>query len=233
MSMKIPLYLSLTAAEFRVCQELPPHCAWMACHFSPYGTGLTNLPSHIPAGSLLILNDRTPVHSHDPELVCEALLKIVRKFSCRGVLLDFQRPDCPQTAAIAAEAAKLPCTVILSECYAKGLSCPVFLNPPPLHIPLKQYLAPWHGREVWLEVALDSAAMTVTQAGSIYEPCPYDAQTEYPFCNEEIHCHYRIERSNDQVQFLLRRDLSDIDALLTEAQALGVTGAVGLWQELG
>lgn len=231
--MKIPLYLSLTAAEFHACQKLPSHIAWMACHFSPYSTGLTNLPGQLPEGSLLILNDRTPVHNHDPGQICDALLHIVRRFSCRGILLDLQRPNCSQTAAIAVEATNLPCPVILSEHYAQNLSCPVFLSPPPLHIPLKQHLAPWHGREIWLEAALDSAAMTVTQTGSRYEPYPYDTQAEYPFCDEDLHCHYRIDRSADQVQFLLRRDPIDIDALLTEAETLGVTGAVGLWQELG
>ncbi len=233
MSMKIPLYLSLTAAEFRICPELPTHSAWMACHFSPYGTGLTNLPRKLPEGALLILNDRTPIQCHDPKQVCDTLLTVAEQFQCRGILLDLQRPDCPQAAAIAAEAAKLPCPVIVSELYAKYLSCPVFLPPPPLQKPIRQYLSPWQGREIWLEAALDSAVITVTRSGSTCLPHPYEAQTHFPFSDDDLHCRYRMVTAEDRVCFTLQRSREDVNALLEEAEAFGVAGAVGLWQELG
>ena len=44
LSMAIRQYLAMTAAEMTQAGSLPRHAAWMACHFSPYSTGLTNLP---------------------------------------------------------------------------------------------------------------------------------------------------------------------------------------------
>ena len=54
--MAIRTYLAMTASEFAKADPLPPHVAWMACHFSPYDSGLTNLPRKLPTNSLLILN---------------------------------------------------------------------------------------------------------------------------------------------------------------------------------
>ena len=88
--MALPLYLALTAAEFQNCSSLPEHAAWMACHYSPYGLGLSNIPKDLPQGSMLILNDRTPPCRHDPELIARQLGEIAERFQCGGVLLDFQ-----------------------------------------------------------------------------------------------------------------------------------------------
>ena len=52
--MAITPFLAMTAAEIEHSTPLPPNVAWMACHFSPYGAGLSNLPKNLPAGSLLI-----------------------------------------------------------------------------------------------------------------------------------------------------------------------------------
>ena len=72
--MAMARYLAMTAAEMMGGAPLPGKTAWMACHFSPYSTGLCNLPAALPPGSLLILNDRTPIHGHDPERICRELV---------------------------------------------------------------------------------------------------------------------------------------------------------------
>ena len=66
-------YLAMTAAEMMGNAPPAEGVAWMACHFSPYSTGLCNLPHALPPGSLLILNDRTPIHGHDASRVCREL----------------------------------------------------------------------------------------------------------------------------------------------------------------
>ena len=66
-------YLAMTPAEFNSVSQPPPDFAYMACHFSPYGTGLGNLPTVLPPESLLILNDRTPIHGHDPQRIFDQL----------------------------------------------------------------------------------------------------------------------------------------------------------------
>lgn len=230
--MAIVLHLAMTAAEFTACSPLPGHIAWMACHFSPYGTGITNLPKHLPPGSLLILNDRTPVCGHDPALVAQTLDTLVKRLKCGGILLDFQRPGCEQTNRIAAEIAKLPCPVAVSELYAGALDCPVFLPPVPLHQPLADHLAPWQGREVWLEAALDSLQITVTEKGSEYTPLPWEAEPEIRFTDGCLHCGYTTTIQPGLARFSLHRTRPMLNSLLTEAEKLGVTHAVGLYQQL-
>lgn len=232
--MALPLYLAMTAAEISCAQALPARCAYMACHFSPYGTGLSNFPQTLPKDSILIVNDRTPVQGHDPELIAAQLTQLVEEWEAAGILLDLQRPGIPQTAQIAnAILSALPCPVGISECYARDLSCPVFLSPPPPDRLLSEYIAPWQGRELWLEAALDAQIITVTPKGSRVTQNFSPIHTDYPHEDMRLHIHYKIEPSPDQIRFTLHRTPEDLTALLQEAEALGVTHAVGLFQELG
>ena len=229
--MALPLYLALTAAEFQNCSSLPEHAAWMACHYSPYGMGLSNIPKDLPQGSMLILNDRTPPCRHGPELIARQLGEIVERFQCGGVLLDFQRPDIEENAAVArAVTDALPCPVGVSKLYANGLSCPVFLPPVPHHIPLEKYLSSWSGREVWLDAALDCQTVTVTESGAAF--APGTPTPESGLRDKELFCHYTSEIFADRIRFTLYRTAEDLRDLLASGEALGVTRAIGLWQEL-
>ena len=58
--MGISHYLAMTGVEIAAAEALPENIAYMACHFSPYGTGLTGAPEVLPKHSMLILNDRIP-----------------------------------------------------------------------------------------------------------------------------------------------------------------------------
>ena len=231
--MAIPLYLAMTAAEFGGAAGLPAHPAWMACHFSPYGTGLTNLPRQLPNGALLILNDRTPIHGHDPARIASTLTEVMQTWGCSGLLMDFQRPGCSEAADIAAALAELPFPTAVSDLYAQKLDCPVFLSAPPLRKPLREHLAPWQGREIWLEAALGGECATVTEKGCSFAPLPAGETPECPQTDEPLHCRYRIDAAPGRIQFILRRTRENLDTLLAEAASLGVTQAVGLYQELG
>lgn len=232
--MGIPHYLAMTAAEFRAAQSLPPAPAWMACHFSPYGTGLSNLPRKLPEGALLVLDDITPICGHDPNVIEAQLALCVEARKCRGVLLDFQREGYAEAAALAAHlTSTLPFPVCVTAGYGKDLTCPILLPPVPCDISLKDYLAPWQGREIWLETALDGTEIMLTEEGSSIHPLPHPQPPADGFLEETLHCHYRIETREDTAVFSLWRTQEDLDALLTEAEALGVTLAVGLYQEFG
>lgn len=228
--MEIPLYLSMTAAEFAHCRNFPARTAWMACHFSPYGTGLTNLPDILPKGSLLILNDRTPVHGHDPTQIRQELANTVATLDCSGILLDLQRPNCPETKAIIRQVLTLSCPVCVSDIYGKGLDCPIFLPPIPLTQSPEEYFAQWKGREIWLDVAAECAVFTVSKTGCHQQPC--DPPKKLPFREEHLCCHYRTELQVDVASFYLHRTKEDLRDLLNRCAAFGVTTGVGLWQEL-
>lgn len=232
--MAIPLFLAMTSREIHQNAEIPENIAWMACHFSPYGTGLSNLPDALPPGSMVILNDRTPVCGHDPALIAAQLDAVVEDNRCSGVLLDFQRPDAGETALIAETLVKtLTCPVIVSHLYAEDLSCPVFLPPIPLHIPPDKYLCPWQKREVWLECALDGATLTVTADGCDIHGLPNPQTQHYPHKDTGLCCHYEIELDEKQALFRLGRTPDDLKELIHSAERGNVTHAIGLFQELG
>lgn len=231
--MAIRRYFAMTAAEIRSNSLLPPGTAWMACHFSPYSTGLSNLPRDLPPDSLLILNDRTPIHGHDPERITGQLAELLEALDCRRLLLDFQRPGVEETAALAGHLVQaLPCPVAVSDLYAQELGCPVFLSPVPADMALGDYLAPWQEREVWLDLALDGEIITLTEEGAAAAPLPPGTVLEGGYREETLHCHYQITLSDSAAKFSLWRTAEDLEALLAEAENLGVTTAVGLYQEL-
>lgn len=232
--MALPCYLAMTAAEFGAAETLPERIAWMACHFSSYGLGLSNLPQQLPAGSMVILNDRTPPHGHDPALIAQQLSELLEALHPSCILLDLQRPDVQETALIAHSLAKaLPCPVGITQQYAKELDCPVFLPPPPLHVPLQTHLAPWKGREIWLELAPETETITVTAEGAQTEPTAPLPLHEPVFEESLLHCRYHTAVTADRAAFALQRDKEHLSGLLEEAEALGVTQAVGLYQQLG
>ena len=231
--MAIRQYLAMTASEIAANSPLPPQIAWMACHFSPYGTGLTNLPHRLAPESLMILNDRTPIHLHDPLRIACQLNSLLERFSCAGLLLDFQRPGCGETGRLCAFLSDtLPFPVVVSSLYARYTDSPVFLPSLPCHIPLEKYIAPWQGREIWLEAALDAEEITLTPQGAAFAPLPPGAAVPEGFAEESLHCHYSVAVEADAARFTLWRTVEDLNALLAEAEHLGVTTAVGLYQEL-
>lgn len=219
-------YLAMRLAEFDPNGEIPPKTAWMVCPFSPEWT----TPPALAPGSLLILTDEELPAEIDQEQIGQA----VRAMDCAGVVLDFQKQKTAQTAAFAARlTASLPCPVAVSEAYAAGLDCPVFLSPCPHHVPLSEHLAPWQGREVWLDLAVDAEVITLTAEGAVISPMVPEESP--PLCHREerLHCHYSIETETDCARFTLWRTKEDVDNLQQKAEALGIKTFVGLRQELG
>lgn len=232
--MAIPLILAMTGCEISKKAELPPRIAWMACHFSPYGTGLSNLPNALPPDSMVIVNDRTPVCGHEPERIAAQLTALTEKLHCSSVLLDFQRPDEPEAASIAEAIVRtLPCPVGISAFYARDLPCPVFLPPAPPHIPLDAYIAPWKGREIWLEAALDGSVITITEKGSTVTPLLFADPADHCHADADLLCHYHMDVQPDHIHFHLYRTQEDLADLLTTAEKTNITKAIGLFQELG
>ena len=226
-------YLAMTAQEISVVSPLPPKIAWMACHFSPYGTGITNLPQRLPEGSILILNDRIPICGHDPERIAPQLQQTVDTLGCSGVLLDFQLEH-PELLPMAAQLTKkLSCPTAVSDRYADRLDCPVFLSACPHHKFLTDHIAPWQGREIWLDLAMDAERITLTEAGAAIHSLPLGGHPPGGHWEEELHCHYSIETGADVARFTLWRTREDLQALAQDARRLGIQTLVGFWQEQG
>ena len=229
--MALPLYLAQTAAEM-AGNPHSGHLAWMACHFSSGGKGLSNLPEILPAGAMLILDDSTPLDGHDPALIAAQLSEVIAGQRCESLLLDFQRPQIPGQQELAELlTASLPCPVGVSEAYAQELTCPVFLSPVPPDQRLSDHLTPWQGREIWLEAALEGITLTLTEAG-----CSVEALYDFPedgLAEEQFHCHYTVGTAAESAIFRLWRTRADLENLLKEAETRNITKAIGLWQELG
>lgn len=231
--MAIAPYLAMTPGEMMYRLPLSARVGWMACHFSSSGTGLSNLPASLPPEALLILDDSTPMNGHDPAQIAGQLEACASKHGCPAILLDFQRPGQPQAEALVSflmQALSLP--VIAAKDYARHCGG-VFLPPVPADVPLREYLAPWQGRDIWLEAALDALEITLTEQGAAAVPLSgREAREEKGFSDSRLHCHYRCKVQENTAVFTLWRSPGDLSSLLEEAATLGVTAAVGLYQEL-
>ena len=71
----------------------------------------------------------------------------------------------------------------------------------------------------------------ITPEGAAILPLPF-SESEEGHREENLHCRYTLQLSEDSARFTLRRTREDLDALLEEAEKYGVTTSVGLWQEL-
>ena len=224
-------YLAVTPAELGCAQ--PAKLAYMACHFSLYTTGLSNLPEALPSRSMLILSDQVPIHGHDPYRVLEQLADAIEALGCDSLLLDFQRPGNDETARLCRLLAEqLPCPLGISHHYAGDLDCAVFLPPPPLDMPLEEYIASWKPRRLWLEAALEAAEFAITDQGCRVTPLPYQAVQEDSFIEEALHCRYRCQVDTGEIRFSLYRTADQLEALLQEAASLGIEKSIGLYQQL-
>lgn len=225
--MGLPFYLAMTGAEIHSIQPLSDPIAYMACHFSPYSTGLSNLPWQLPAGSLLMLNDRIPIFGHDPERILAQLQEAVEVFSCDGVVLDLQRDGYSQQQRLCELLTEgLACPVAVSELYASDYDCPVFLSPPEINCPLDDHIAPYHGREIWLEAALDAKCFTVTKEGCTVTPLS-DPPPENCFRDETLPCRYSVEADEKAARFRLWRTADDLKGI----RIPGITRLIGLYQQ--
>ena len=232
--MPLPLYLAMTPEEIAWSSQIPHNFAYLSCHFSSTGTGLSNFPEQIPRNGILILDDSQQMDGHDPEQIAEELFTIPGFQNARGVVLDFQQPGKPESAGMAEFLTKtLPCPVAVSHHYATALSGPVFLPPLPPDQTPDAYLSPWKHRPVWLEVALDAIQIHITESGAVRNYLPTHNESKHGFTDQTLGCHYKIAMESNAAVFTLYRTRSDLDTLLQTLSGGCIQMAIGLWQELG
>ena len=212
--MVLPLYLAMTAQEIHSVSSLPAHMAFMACHFSPSGPGLTNLPRDALPGQMLVLDDQFPFRDHSAAVICGQLEQILRDGQLESLLLDFQRPVSAEVSQMIRNLEEaLPCPVAVSSLYAPHCRGPVFLPPAPPDMAIEAYLSPWAGREIWLEASLEPLCLTVTAQGCTAEIlCEIPGETPGLPC-PGLHCRCRMDIGKDRAFFHLTRSREDLQEL--------------------
>ena len=231
--MALPIYLALTDWEYRYCRQLPEHIGWMACNFSSCNEGLANIPLQLPEGSLLLLSDQLPPQGHDPNTVAQQLRSAAENLKLSGVMLDFQRPYSEETANMVMHIQNaLTCPAAVTATYCHDWHGAVCLPPVPVDEAMEEYLNPYAGRQIWLEIENSGEELVLTADGCHRQPLSHGLQQTI-FEDARLCCHYSIRVFQDKAVFSLQRSPEDIRHLLEKAQAFGVSLAVGLYQEFG
>lgn len=228
--MAIVRYLAMTGAEFSGCDPLPPHIGWLACHFSPSGAGLSNIPRVLPRDSLLLVDDSLPFFDHDPELIFNQLKQAISDFGLYAIVLDFQRSHDPLLQSLTELLQKnLPCPVFAPPGYAQ--TGPVFLPPCPLYTPVETYLKPYQGRKILLDTTPLSTIIKVKPEKVIYQTILPQPIAKGDHWDHSLYCHYQIAIHGDCISFTLQRNNDAFDKWCAHVESLGVAAMTGLYQE--
>ena len=206
--MVLPLYLAMTGAE--MCTI--PHPAYLMADWS----------DRPPAGFLPVITDRQPLTMQAVDELC----RIAENWDL--ALLDFEKPVTPEARRLLA---RLPCPAAAPPGYSD--TGPVFLPPAPLHVPLEAYLEPWQGRDLWLDAALRQQTITVTEAGTTFSDFSPAANLSGGYHDKNLHCRFIQEYYPDRAVFTLFDTPETLADKLNYAAVLGISRAVGLYQELG
>lgn len=229
--MAIPFCLAMTAHELANCKNIPTLVGYLSCHFSPSGFGLSNMPKQLPPGSVLILDDSIPIADHRPELIRQQLDETITSQQIQALVLDLQRPGDPTAKEMVNYLAEaLPCPVIVTPEYASPTT-PVLLPPCPVDLPLKKHIAPYKNPMLWLELALDGLKLQITKKGCAKEALCGELSENYPHRDDALFCRYHIAKTPDKITFTVTRTQEDTQKLLEEAGRLGISHAIGLYQE--
>ena len=231
--MFLPIYLAITGQEFPLFTDFPSTLCYLACHFSASGIGLSNLPTVLSPGAIISIDDSTPIVNHNLSAVSRQINDLVEKFQPCGILLDLQRPDNPYAPdMIEAIIHAASCPVAVSHIYAKDHNCAVFLPPLPFRMSVSEYLQPWIGKEIWLEVGSDKEIAIITEKGLCTERVYSIPDNCNHFREPSLLCHYSTHIKPDHIALYFHRTAQDLEELQAQATELGVTKFLGLWQQL-
>ena len=239
--MSIPLYFAMTAAEFSTAPAMPPRIAWMAMHFSVSGSGLSSRPHRLPPGSLVLLDDQTPWCGHSLEAVCQEATDVLLRTGAAGLLLDFERPPTEETLRLSSCLAQCSreagCSIGMPPDYLdSSAGAAVFLPPLPCHCPPEQVLEPFRGHEIWLEAAASGCRVALGPEGPALMPenpllLAAEAEGLPAFTDPHLHCRYYSHPAIAGIELALYDTWETLTSKLEHCQALGVTLAVGVWQQ--
>ena len=96
---------------------------------------------------------------------------------------------------------------------------------------MAQHVTPWAGRELWLEAVTDIRTAVITESGCTRQAAAPPRADAVWFEDPAFHCRYCWHADDRQAVFTLERTAKHIPSLLEEAEKLGITRAVGLYQQ--
>lgn len=234
--MSIPMYLAMTATDFSVFSILPTHMAWMSAHFSVMDRGLSNLPAALPTGSILILDDQHPWDGHSISAVLRTLQDFLQRNTLLGILLDFERPACPQTLKLAEAITVLcldhGCTAAMPEVFARHEAAAVFLPSRPHWSPKPPSL----GREIWQEVSPAPSRVRIS-SGKVEKEVLSTLFFSRPegrpiFTDLELLCQYYTQVRDKGIEVTLFDGPESLEQKLSLWEASGVRLAIGPYRYL-
>ncbi len=214
-------YLAVTEKEIG---NISGPVAWMACRFAQKHPGLDNLPSRLPEGSLIILDDLQPISGHSPARIARQLETLCRQHRPAGILLDLQRKKTPQAMQMVKALLQIQETPIaLTAEYAREFSCPVLVTAP-MHQKLQQVIAPWKNREIWLDIPMGQ--VTIRQGKLTDEKATHTGNYQW---DRFLCCGYA---KTGQDTYALCRNKAMLPKILEEAARLGIPKALLLASEI-
>ena len=125
---------------------------------------------------------------------------------------------------------RILCPTAVTAPYAANSNSILFLPPIPPELSAKEWFSPYAGREIWLEVENTGEELTLTKQGCTRQPLFQPLQGQI-FADKQSLCHYTIRTEPDRAVFFMNRTPEDLQSLLSECEKLGVTKAIGLYQE--
>lgn len=232
--MDFQCYIAMTAAEYSIAEKLPENIAWMACHFSCYGTGLSNFPPALAENSMIIINDILPPSAHDPEEIADQLRHLKESCHFSSILLDFQRERTSKSEIIAKHICRsLDCPVGVCENYADCGNGTIFINMPKPHHALSDILSQWNGYEIWLEAAIETEMAVIRKDNCQLSSTHYIEPDETYLTSTALQNRYKLDVLENHIELTYTRDIHQLKLLLKEAKDAGVMRAIGLYQQLG
>ncbi len=235
--MSIPLFLAITPAEFAHLPELPNPLAWMSVRLSLTSPGLSNVPSQLPPGSLIIFDDKTPWSGHSVELVCKEMTTLLLNTKAYGLLLDFERAPTPETIllvkALSQCCKEIGIPLAAPEGYGGDESVAVFTSPFPCW--KKPTETSNDHRALWLDASPTAHALRITQDHAVGIALPYPPETppeeDQIHWDESLHCAYWTDFDGDGLVITMYRTPEKTTELLAELPSSPFRLAVGVWRE--
>lgn len=214
-------YLAVTEKEIG---NFSGPVAWMACRFAQRQPGLENLPSQLPPGSLIMVDDLQPIFGHSPARVARQLESLCKKHRSAGIILDLQRKKTPQAMQMVKALLQIKeIPIALTPEYAREFSCPVLVTVP-IHLKLQQVVAPWKGREIWLDIPMGQ--VNLRQGKVTEEKSSHSGSYQW---DRFLCCGYA---KTGQDAYTLCRTKAMLPKILDEAAKLGIAKALILASEI-